>query len=965
MAKKIALISIFGLVWRLFLSDSFARENSNQSGSWDFLNTTAIGAKQFIEKNPEADGRGVVIFILDSGVDPGVPGLQKTSVGEVKIIDVRDFTGQGDVALYAGEPGQSDGEKYIEHPDGFRLFNYQKLKFQPENGEYWIGYLDEHRFRNSKVGDVNNNGKTDDQFGVLAFETAEADSFVWLVYVDTDGDRQLDDEKPLRDYCKNYEIFHFRGGDSRYDARPLNFAINFDSYGMKVSFYFDDEGHGTHVAGIAAGYQIFGQENFNGIAPGAQIISLKIGNGDLPGGSTTTSSVARAIEFIEDYLQSHSGPVVVNLSYGIGAIQPGKSDISHLFHRLILDHDNVFVCVSNGNEGPGIATTGAPAAEALVFSVGAFLPRKTANDVLGTHLKQDQLFYFSSRGGRVNKPDAIAPGFASSTVPAFAREDLSRGTSMAAPQISGAAALLISAVRKIDSKNRFTSLMLKQALKQSATPLPQFSAVDQGGGIVNVPLAFEILKKRIAARKMSDPVSYEVVADSPVNSETTHDGAYWRVGGYFPADGEKTVFRVYPIFPDSVAADQRAQFYRAFTLRSQVAWLKPEKKFVYLRGEDGVEIAVRYDGRQLSDPGLYAGKIFAVRKDIAGPRLREFELLNTVIVPYHFTNENSYRRQFEERRLSPGDWKRYFIQTPPGATEANISLKATGNRFCRINLFCHSPAGGSYREIYGITSKDSRAREIHISGKDLQPGIWEVVVQADALNEKRAAFQLSVSFAGFTVSPDVIADYHYSLGKEPNGTLDVCNEFSVPFYGFAVGELPGYQRKKQLIVQNVDHFDYSFQVKENARKVRFVVEIAPEAFLKMSDIALIVTDSRRQKIADEALSFPKGEIEIFPKAGEFYNLRVQAAFVHGNSIGQWKFKLTEQYELTEKINVKIYADENRLFWLYPSIKRKLDFVFDKSPRVAPDGFDMFGDIKFYARDKVRQVFSVPVSLKNY
>jgi len=53
---------------------------------------TEIQALSFVEANPSYDGRGTVIAILDTGVDPGASGLQVTTDGSKKIIDVVDCT---------------------------------------------------------------------------------------------------------------------------------------------------------------------------------------------------------------------------------------------------------------------------------------------------------------------------------------------------------------------------------------------------------------------------------------------------------------------------------------------------------------------------------------------------------------------------------------------------------------------------------------------------------------------------------------------------------------------------------------------------------------------------------------------------------------------------------------------------------------------------------------------------------
>ena len=80
----------------------------------------------------------------------------------------------------------------------------------------------------------------------------------------------------------------------------------------RINLHYDGSGHGTHVAGIAAGYNINGHEGFNGIAPGAKIISLKIGDCTLSGGATTSGSMIRAYEYGIEFARNYDGPVVFN-----------------------------------------------------------------------------------------------------------------------------------------------------------------------------------------------------------------------------------------------------------------------------------------------------------------------------------------------------------------------------------------------------------------------------------------------------------------------------------------------------------------------------------------------------------------------------------------------------------------------------------------------------------------------------
>jgi subtilisin family serine protease len=127
----------------------------------------------------------------------------------------------------------------------------------------------------------------------------------------------------------------------------------------------DDDGHGTHTASTAAGNagveaSILGEPRgtVSGIAPRARVIAYK-GLGNLGGFS---SDLAAAIDqAVED------GVDVINYSVGSGSYAIGADDIAFLFAA----NAGVFVATSNGNSGPGAATTGSPASVPWLTSVGA------------------------------------------------------------------------------------------------------------------------------------------------------------------------------------------------------------------------------------------------------------------------------------------------------------------------------------------------------------------------------------------------------------------------------------------------------------------------------------------------------------------------------------------------------------------------------------------------------------------
>ena len=177
-------MNIYRIVFSLLFIALFA--SSSNAEDWSFLDIDRIGARSFVKMNPEYDGRNVVIIILDTGIDMGVPGLDKLPNGEVKVID---FSGEGDVSLEEAVISSENNEKYLANSDSFKVFGIDKIAHVPIDSIYYIGVLKESKLINSVIPDINNNNDANDKFGIVVFESTNDG---WLAYVDLDGDGKVD-----------------------------------------------------------------------------------------------------------------------------------------------------------------------------------------------------------------------------------------------------------------------------------------------------------------------------------------------------------------------------------------------------------------------------------------------------------------------------------------------------------------------------------------------------------------------------------------------------------------------------------------------------------------------------------------------------------------------------------------------------------------------------------------------------
>jgi serine protease AprX len=285
---------------------------------------------------------------------------------------------------------------------------------------------------------------------------------------------------------------------------------------------YDDYGHGTHVAGIIAGNGFDSNGARTGIAPGARLVVLKVLDDE---GRGYVSDVIAAL----DYAVAHKDALnirVVNLSIATPVYESYHTDPLTLAAKRAVDAGIVVVAAAgnrgrnpDGHEAYGGIT--APGNAPWVLTVGA-------SSHMGTAARADDtMAVFSSRGptaGDISaKPDLVAPGVGieslsdpgsvyyqsrapyllSGTVPTGYLPYLSlSGTSMAAPVVSGAIALMLQA------NPALTPNAVKAILQFTSETYAAYDPLTAGAGFLNAAGAVAL------ARYFVDPSAPDPVSSS-------------------------------------------------------------------------------------------------------------------------------------------------------------------------------------------------------------------------------------------------------------------------------------------------------------------------------------------------------------------------------------------------------------------------------------------------------------------
>lgn len=670
-----------------------------------------------LRENKKVSGKGELIALIDTGIDPLHPDLLKTPSGENKIVDFIDLTEEGKIFLHNSL--NAGGSQYKIEGRTYNLSGISSV-----GGIYRYGFIEEAALDK----DLNFNDQKNDRFLVVATASAKPNVFD-TIYIDLNNDGYVGNEKPLFIYTKNYQRLSF-------PADPYGASFNFvvssiDPAGNYVSLGFDANGHGTHLAGIisAAG-------ELEGFAPESKLLVIKALNQK---GETDFATLKNAME-----LAAARGADVVNLSLGYYPDKTaGQNSLTLTIDNLNKKYGTIFVA-AGGNNGPGLNTLATPGNGNSVISAGAYFSPSLWNEIFGYDVSADSLWPYSSVGPRQDgylSPLVLAPGSITSCAPLWsgAKYYNMEGTSVASAEISATIALLLEAAQKEGLK--VTLENLKLALAEGSTATPQF-LLTEGKGKLNALGAWNYLDDLAPPQVLSN--FYNPLFGS---------GMGLMAREFLPARLDFTL-------KNEEQKDLKIHW------EAMADWVEPIFKNTTL--PEGAMRTFPLNYNLPSDPGVY--QTLLVGREVEKP-FRTITIPLTVIKPLPLTKDLGYHNELAGK-LAPAEHKRYFFRVPSDTAVLELTLEARDKG--RVCFFLFKPDGTLAKgsEEYIGKNCSSAAESFYLENPF--PGTWEIVVTSapdlSFFGLEQSEYQLTFNLNGVQEKNET--DQSWLIGISEKGIED-------------------------------------------------------------------------------------------------------------------------------------------------------------------------------------------------
>ncbi|MGX1562284.1 S8 family serine peptidase [Streptomyces sp. NPDC055506] len=820
------------------------------------------GAVDFVEDNPKADGRGITIGILDSGVDLGHPALQKTTTGERKIVDWVTATDP----VVDGDRTWRPMTTSVSGP----TFTYGGKTWTAPAGSYKVStFLESYTTGGDAAGDANRDGDTTDAWGVL-YDAASG-----TVRVDLNNNNDFGDDTAMKPYKDGFQIGYFGTDDPATDIaerQPFVVEIRKDvvvnASGAKADFVnigVIESEHGTHVAGITAANGLFGGK-MDGAAPGAKLVSSRACTWS--GGCTNVALTEGMIDLV-----TKRGVDIVNMSIGgLPALNDGNNARAELYTRLI-DEYGVQLVISAGNSGPGTNTIGDPALAEKVISVGASVSKETWAANYGSVVEKEYaLMPFSSRGPREDggfTPTLVAPGAAINTIQTWmpgapvaeagytlpAGYGMLQGTSMASPQAAGAAALLLSAAKQ--KKIDLTPATLRTALTSTADHIKGVQAYEEGAGLMNIEDAWDSIRDDATSHSYTVKAPVDTAIDQFLKTPGFGTGLYDREGGL--KAGQKKTYEV--TVTRTSGADK--------AIRHELHFENNAAGTFRIVGSDEVKLPLNQPVTVKVQAAPKSAGIKSAILEVDDPKTEgiDRQVLNTVVVAeplkYTFSASDSVQRNSS---------KHYYVTVPEGAKTLEVAMSGLKDKSQTRFISIH-PYGVPSDPTSTVNCYPNYANPANTCRPDLrsyanpQPGVWEIEVESRRTSPLLDnTYKLDVAVLGAAFDPETVTVPEAKVGTPAAASWKVTNGFAA-LDGKLVGGPLGSAKTTRPSIKQGETQTTTVEVPAGAKSLDVAIGGVSDA---AADLDLVVYNAAGTQVGSSADGDSEESVSVpSPAAGKY------------------------------------------------------------------------------------------------
>lgn len=541
--KKLIIAASFLATFSVFAQE---KEQDNDLKTWyhkDFETTNVYGistnkAYQYLESKG-LKPQTIVVGVLDSGVEVDHPGLEKNMWVNTKEIPGNgiDDDGNGYIDdihgwnflggktadmnednlevtrmvkkyqnVFEGKDSSQNRANIVNMPEEYAIYQKSKKIFDEKAGsarqnyQFFKGMYDNVPNVVATLGGKNLTQETLNAVKINGQETIRNLQILSSLLQEEQniGKTPAEVEKLLYSEVEGALKYYTSQATHHYnldfDPRAEIVGDNYDDYSERIygnnSYEGPDAQHGTHVAGIIAGYA-HGDEVQYGVAHKvAKIMTLRM----VPDGDERDKDVANAIIYAVD-----NGAKVLNMSFG-KPISPGKKYVWDAMKYA--EQKGVLLVKAAGNDNENIE-------EHEYFPTNF----KTQSDekpfvsnmiVVGASTNNNEALRasFSNYNGKM--VDVFAPGQEIYSPVPDAKYEYLRGTSMASPVVAGAAAVLLSYMPTL-TPQQVKEALVKTANKSTVDAFTKegkkFNNISVAGGVIDLYKASQYAYENFFSKK--------------------------------------------------------------------------------------------------------------------------------------------------------------------------------------------------------------------------------------------------------------------------------------------------------------------------------------------------------------------------------------------------------------------------------------------------------------------------------